>query len=193
MADCGTEEKRDLLEALSATGWLLNAIDNGLIGPLCGALISMSNHLETELRSFVLTSELQARVGRALGSPFSGKTKHAARSICLLGGFAALGGKAENLPQPAFEEPYTADDLLSSLHKKRPSDSLGMYELQFWFGLKALHEAGLAPEVIAADSGTRFIRLLMSAEPPTEWARQHQSDLLHWLRVREAQGWRLKD
>ena len=33
-----------------------------------------------------------------------------------------------------------------------------MYELQFWFGLKALHAESVGPASITAESGERFIR-----------------------------------
>lgn len=183
-------ENARLLEALKASGWLSQTFETGLIGPLCGALMSMANYLDTSLRHYIVTPELAGRVHRALTSP-PRRRRDAPRAICLLGGFHSLGG---NLTEPLamdWSKGPTADDLLDQLAHSDRVPGIGMYELQFWSGLRALSELGAAPQSVSPQRGESFLVRLAASPPPTPSAAEHQLELVSWLQDQKAANWAL--
>lgn len=89
-------------------------------------------------------------------------------------------------------ESATAEWFLNDLiMKKRPAE-LGMYELQFWLGLKALHEAGIGLSAMKLSLGEAFLAKLTASTVPTTQAAVIKQQLMAWLNARKADGW-LKD
>jgi hypothetical protein len=184
-------EQEALVEALSGAHWVAQATVTGSVGRLCGALIALSNYLDPKLHRLILADALKTRVSEELSKPFAGPLKEAARSVCLLGGFVALGGSIEGLSHPTFSKPYTAEELLRSLLPAQVHDRLGMYELQYWLGLRALHERSKGPKDTPILEGHGFQQLLIGAVPPTSLAAETRRSLLDWLDARRLDGWRL--
>ena len=69
---------------------------------------------------------------------------------------------------------------------------LGMYELQFWLGLKALTEQGNGPDAVDNTVAERFLAALEISTPPTPAALLTKTSLLTWLQSRRDDGWRLR-
>jgi hypothetical protein len=212
----------NLLETLHKGGWFDRFYPDKAIGPLCGGLMSLANHLDDGQRRYVLTDALVKTIGNALRSGFWWETyfdpwkvlaryrtqgadalsnleagrsrrwiepKHAGRAVCLLGSFTCLGGSVQ-IPEIDWPTELLAW-MLSGIRPTNRSGALGMYELQFWTGLKALAEQGRAPPGAPVEDGERFLATLQASTPPTLAAGQIKDDLLVWLHARQAQGWRL--
>ncbi|MBK8160330.1 MAG: hypothetical protein IPK59_16680 [Rhodospirillaceae bacterium] len=191
LSQCSQVESNHLVEVLAESGWIHKAFEDGPIGSLCGALLSLANHAPSSLRAILLVPSLDSRVAREIHAPREGRAKRAARGICLAGAYSALGGRVAKEP-PLSMEPATAEWFLNDLiMKKRPSE-LGMYELQFWLGLKALYEAGIGPSAMKLSLGEAFLAKLTASTVPTSQAAVIKQELVAWLNARKADGW-LKD
>jgi hypothetical protein len=185
------EPAERLLKALASSEWLSFTFTQGTIGHLCGALLSLANHLDPDLRNLILIPELQFRVIRELSLPLAERKMHKSRPVCLLGGFDALGGQFSPAPQLDWSWDPQAELVLDEVAHSDSTGAIGTYELQLWLGLKALHRVGQGPAAVHAGRGESFLRRLGTALPPSTQATTIQSDLLRWLEeLREAE-WRL--
>lgn len=215
-------QTNNLLETLSKVGWFNRTHPDRALGPLCGGLMSLANHMGDEQRRYVLTDALLATVrnalrqdfwwesytdrakvfalylsrgAHALHDPQAGQSrrwieaKRAGRPVCLLGSFVCLGGDVQ---VPKIEWPAKLlNRMMTGIRPSNQSGALGMYELQFWAGLKALAEQGRAPPGELVRDGERFFASLNASNPPTLAAAQIKADLIVWLRQRQAAGWSL--
>ena len=181
LSNCSAAERLAFLQAVTPPIWLAGIYNCGSIGPLCGALISLSNYLDDDYREMILTPELGQRVLRELTLPFSESAKDSARAICLLGGFQTLGGRLPSTPLLEWQNRKSVDWLLEGLRAKTDLGIIGMYELQFWLGLRELARIGRAPERVMPQSGDNFLSRLEASDPPTEFARRTKVLLLAWL------------
>lgn len=181
-----------LLKNLTASGWLAASFTTGNIGDLCGALLSLANHLEEPLRNLVLIKELQNRVMEELSNFPSKREKHSNRPICLLGGFQSLGGRCSPMPQIDWSTDPQAARLLDEVAHSESTDAIGMYEIQLWLGIKALHQLGHAPPGASPSRGQSFLTRLTVAPAPTSQARAIQSQLLGWLTELKEKNWKLE-
>ena len=184
------EAAERLLKSLASSGWLPVTFSNGIIGHLCGALLSLANYLEPSLRYLILIPELQARVIRELSVPLMERKKHVSRPVCLLGGFDVLGGQFSP-PQLDWSADPQAKLVLDEVAHSESIGAIGMYELQLWLGLKALQRLGQGPTAVPAARGESFLARLSATLPPTTEAGVIQSDLLRWLEELRDAGWRL--
>ncbi len=184
-------ESRQLLETLRTSGWLADTYREGVVGQLCGALMSLANYLDEELRPLVLIRELGDRVSSELAQPFVDRERQASRPICLLGGFDALGGRLPATPQIDWSPDPQAEHALNDVAHSGTTGEVGMYELQLWFGLKALHQLRAAPLRLPQSRGEDFRTRLAGATPPTAAATSTQAKLLDWLEQLRATDWTL--
>lgn len=205
-----------LIDTLDDAGWLEAVYRHGTLGPMCGGLMSMANHLPADQRCKLLTPHLTARVIEELKPEFwinhgfeevqnryakwiprtASRHDHGnrrwladkflSRPVCLLGSFVCLGGAVET---PAIDwDPPLLERMFRGLQKSDET-LLGMYELQFWVGLKTLAEQGHGPAAITAKEGERFLKALVGSEPPTSAAADIKAMLMGWLRARQAEAW----
>jgi hypothetical protein len=183
-------EAERLLNALASSGWLSTTVTDGIIGHLCGALLSLANYLDPALRNLILIPELESRVYRELSLPLADR-KHSNRPICLVGGFDVLGGKFNRVPQLDWSADPKGEMILNEVAHSETTDAIGMYEVQLWLGLKALHRLGQGPDTVPPTRGESFLTRLGAAMPPTSEAEAIKNGLLGWLeRLREV-GWSL--
>jgi len=180
--------------AASFVGWLLNSSNmrrmsqRGSIRHLSGALLSLANHLAISLRISVLdvlesrvTGEINQLTGRA--EPKAAIPTDA-EVICMLGGYAALGGSR------AFEALRVADftgtaDLFSSKLLDAAAETMGTYELQLWLGIKACFTHGIKLAELPTDRLARFASRLSQSSPPTDSARVLKAELLAWIETQQ--------
>lgn len=188
-ANSTKDERRHLLTTLASTNWLQNAYEKGLLGPLCGAVLSLSNYLDADLREIILTPDLQNRLFNELERTFSSDIRIANRPIGLLGGYTNLGGEL-TLPKIVWEG-VSVEWMIQGLCPKHDDGSLGTYELQFWLGLMALSQVGSAPEKIQAEVGEKFISKLENSKPPTPHASITKGKLIKWLHCCRNNAWNL--
>jgi hypothetical protein len=186
------EPAERLLKALASAEWLSLTFTDGIIGHLCGALLSLANHLDPVLRNLILIPELRSRVIRELSLPLADRKMHKSRPVCLLGGFDALGGQFSSTPQLDWSWDPQAEFVLDEVAHSDNTGAIGTYELQLWLGLKALHRIGQGPAAVPARRGESFLCRLGAVLPPSTQAGAIQSDLLRWLEeLREAE-WKLE-
>lgn len=75
---------------------------------------------------------------------------------------------------------------------KKDEGFLGMYELQFWLGLRALAPELSAAQPLASVSTKywqRFQSNLPNSDAPGALAARHKSETLAWLARCEAENW----
>jgi hypothetical protein len=149
----------------------------------------LANHAGDDTRSVLLRPSLGARVHAELGAvrPPNQAAKYAARAICLAGGYRALGGKLEQGTK-VEPSPSEAAWMLSGLQIKQPL-ALGMYQIQFWLGLMALHERGTGPVSMPLEAGEEFLAKFKVSRPPTFRGAQIQTELCGWLAERKQDSW----
>ncbi|MNP54296.1 hypothetical protein D3C76_1488410 [compost metagenome] len=100
----------------------------------------------------------------------------------MLGASYALWG--DSLPKVNWMWPQelSVEDVYLS---RSASDSealyLGMYELQFWLGLKYMSESLDTPYVGGESFKANFLRRLEASKPPTKDGEKLRSSLLHWV------------
>lgn len=188
-SQCDDQDSAATFANLARAGWLDLMYEENAIGELAGALLSFANHAGKATRATLLRASLGARVHAELRAdrPPNEAAKYAGRAICLAGGFCALGGHIEagTIVEPS---PSEADWMLSGLQIKQPL-ALGMYQIQFWLGLKALHERGTGPASMPLDAGEEFLAKFEASRPPTDRAAQIQTTLCEWLAGRKQDGW----
>jgi hypothetical protein len=179
-----------LLKCLTSSGWLSATFAQGINGQLCGALLSLANYLESSLRIYILTPQLETRLTRELSHPQSARKQDLRRPVCMLGGFDALGGQLGLGPQIDWSKDPQAELLLDEVAHSESTSEVGTYEIQLWLGLKALHRLGQGPTAVPARRGESFLTRLGGAPHPTSQAGNIQRDLVKWLKQLKNAGWR---
>jgi hypothetical protein len=199
-----------VFKCLIESGWLKQAYLDTCDGQLCGALMSFANTLPDYLRSDIFLPEatqrldLEAKITGNLLSlsedqyrylywdrntkernlPFDlAKQRRVARFVTMLGASYALWG--ELLPKVNWLWPQgvSVEDVYSS---RSALDSetiyLGMYELQFWLGLKYMNTKSINTGFVIEDGlKANFVRRLEASSPPTENGEKLRCSLLHWV------------
>jgi hypothetical protein len=153
--------------------------------------MSLANYLDQELRPLVLIQQLGDRVSSELAQPFVGRERQSSRPVCLLGGFDALGGRLPATPQIDWSPDPQAERALNDVAHSGTTGEIGMYELQLWFGLKALHQLGAAPARLPQSRGEDFRTRLAGVTPPTPAATSTRGALLAWLDRLRVTDWTL--
>lgn len=207
-----------LLDALAEHDWFERAYRQSNIGPLCGALMSLANHIRPDHRATLLTPTLMERAECELKGEFWLNSKKDAfqgrgirrnspsivgcnghegqawlankalsRPICLIGSISCLGHTTKTVE--IDWKPQLLERMFEGLRTKNDSGTLGMYELQFWTGLKVLAKNGHAPNQAPAVDGERFLATLEQSAPPTEAAERIQVELVDWLRKIKSRNW----
>lgn len=197
---------RKLLEG----GWLELAFAQTQSGQLCGALMSFANTVPFDLRQGMLIPAVTLRIAHesqklsdlfllteeeyAYGSwcmvpqetrvPFDiAKNRSVARFICILGAGYALWGSS--FPPVEWEWPQTVsveDVYYSRSASDTESLNLGMYELQYWLGLKFFYDTkNFVPPLTDVKFISNFAQRLKMSSPPTESGSALQISLLEWL------------
>ncbi len=190
IANASRKELNVLLLELRDAGWLAGAVSVGSTGAIAGALLSLANYLPPELRQHLLVPELAKRVFDELGN-LGENGKYLSRPLCLLGGFATLGGQVPNGIRKDWHFDPNAELALDEVSHSEEPTGIGTYELQLWLGIKAINLAGGGPVSVPESRGTSFLRRLRRATPPTSQARRTQEELCTWLLAREATNWML--
>lgn len=182
---------RKLLLTLSESSWIKSAASLGTVGRLSGTLMSFVNYLPADLRGFLLTNELRERVYKELVSPEFNDPNKALRRISLLGAYDVLGGAPE-IPAAFDLEAYPKiDAMLAALLPKEDKGILGMHDLQFWLGLRALSKLNVNTGSVDATIGKRFLKSLEKSHPPTERAAEIKNGLLEWVRKCNEDNWKI--
>jgi len=81
--------------------------------------------------------------------------------------------------------------ILNEVAHSETTDAIGMYEVQLWLGLKALHRLGQGPDTVPPTRGESFLARLGAAMPPTSEAEAIKNGLLGWLEQLREAGWSL--
>lgn len=205
----GAELLQSVITYLVESGWLKEAYMYTCDGQMCGALMSFANTLPDYLRSEIFLPEVTQRLDleakktdslislsedryaelywdrntKEKNLPFElAKQRRVARFITMLGASYALWG--DSLPKVNWMWPQelSVEDVY---HSRSASDSetlyLGMYELQFWLGLKYMSESLDTPYVGGESFKANFLRRLEASKPPTKDGEKLRSSLLHWV------------
>jgi hypothetical protein len=178
-----------LVETLVTSGWLATAMETTSLGHLCGGLMSLGNYMDPTIRNMLVGPPLEARVRREASSNFGANKKLDIRKIGLVGAYANLAGQAPTGLTFKWRDDGHLRQLLDRVAPRHRPDVLGMWELQFWLGLKALVESGHDAITVPTDHGNAFLRRLEAASPPTSQAQTTKEALLGWLRKCAAQNW----
>ncbi|AKQ42782.1 hypothetical protein CP97_13150 [Aurantiacibacter atlanticus] len=186
---CEDRESAAIFAHFAHSGWLDRVYRDNAVGQVTGALLPLANHAGEETRAHLLQCSIDERVRRELSTsrPPNQAAKYAARGICLLGGYYALGGRIDSRTRVV----HSTEDvvwMLSGLQIKRPL-ALGMYQIQFWLGLMALHKIGTGPYWMPLEAGEEFLRKFAASTAPTESAARIQKVLCAWLVERKKDGW----
>ncbi|UVL46805.1 hypothetical protein LOY57_03090 [Pseudomonas moraviensis] len=192
------------------TGWLSHAYLETRSGQLCGALMSFANTMPTHLTGMLIipaaTSRIESealKLQKLLMSteeeyncdywpktsqekklPFDvAKNRSVARFVCILGAGYALWGPSFPIIQWTWPEHATIEDVYFS---RSPSDSesykLGMYELQYWLGLRFLtHIKTNLPSITDEKLIDSFVKRLQMTPAPTARGSVLRNSLLKWL------------
>lgn len=177
-----------LLQTLISSDWLSTTYRSGKIGHLCGSLLAIANYVDNDFRKLILTSELELRVAHELSFPLY-QRRYMSRSICLLGGFSALGGELNSINPLDWSVDPHANAVLDEVAHSDNTGNVGTYELQLWLGLKALHDLGQGPAAVPPARGKSLLGRLTAAQPPTSEAGIIQNNLLVWLHSLKAANW----
>ncbi|WP_223514787.1 hypothetical protein [Pseudomonas sp. GL-R-26] len=194
------------LEHLMETGWLRTAYLETRSGQLCGALMSFANTIPSCFRYRMLLPEIVSRLEdeatkllvsedeyysycwsrgiREERLPFElAKHRSIARFVCMLGAGYALWGSSLSAVQWAWPEEATIEDVYFS-RSAADSESLhlGMYELQYWLGLKFLHQIKIDLPIISDNTLIdNFVRRLEASPAPTDEGAILRLSLLEWV------------
>jgi hypothetical protein len=180
-------------ERLIGSGWLSQAYRTTKQGQLCGALMSFANHLPPAVRQVIQLPEIQVRIAVEARQILSENPVTVARFTCLLGAASALWGSGFE----ATSWQWPVELAISTVFESRAprstdGEALGMYELQFWLGLRWLSENESAlPRLTKHSLGESFLRRLEQSVSPSREAMVVRTELLRWLAERQAAGWQL--
>lgn len=171
-----------LLEVLKNNGWFTGSLGRVRLGPLCGSLISLANYLTPALQQKLVTVDLQQRVIDEFAS--QRRRDETSRPVCLLGGFAALGGKLRSMPKLDWSADPRASQMLAEVAHRDTTGAVGMYELQLWLGLMVLDLADVGPSDLDQGRAVSFADRLSKSSAPTKNAALSRDALLDWLRAK---------
>ncbi|WP_155639245.1 hypothetical protein [Burkholderia territorii] len=192
-ATAGNDVLRAFFDRLIATDWLPQAYLETILGQLCGSLMSFANHLPSNIRQTILLPQIRDRIVQEERQLDNGGVASVARFTCLLGAASALWGA--DFQPVAWQWPLglsIAEVYDSRAPLSTNGEGFGMYELQFWLGLRWLSINGRGlPAFTEHALAESFLRRLEIGEPPSGEAMLVQSDLAKWLKDRQASGWRL--
>lgn len=177
---------KDFFVRLRQSGWLGTAYSETRSGQFCGSLMSFSNVVPIQLRGEIFIPEVVNRLSREADSLDIKEFRGIARFLCMLGAAYALWDNS--MPDFPWNLPKGTDirELYSSRAAKSANAlSVGMYEIQFWLGLKYLACVGknIQPQQIDRGFGASFIKRLKNTTPPTELAGKQKESLLSWLEI----------
>lgn len=194
---------------LTNTGWLNHSYSETRSGQLCGALMSFANTIPECLKARLLVPAVAIRIeseaaklDKLLSSteeeynhylcsqisqgqrlPFNvTKNRSLARFVCILGAGYALWGPTFPAVRWTWPQDMSIEEVyFSSSASDSESDNLGMYELQYWLGLKFLtHIDDHLPAISNKLKNGFWKRLEMSAAP-TDNGSVLRLSLLEWL------------
>ncbi|WP_219214016.1 hypothetical protein [Variovorax boronicumulans] len=178
---------RAFFNRLASSGWLSKAYVGTSLGQLCGALMSFANHLSDDVRPLLRLPAIEARIVGEMARSEAGNVPAIARFICLLGGASALW--KTGLPDLNWTWPVGLS--IREVYDSRApvnATTLGMYELQFWLGLRWLWINGVALPLLGFTSAAAdFMGRLKGTEPPSQRANALRKDLVAWLETRQAE------
>lgn len=174
----------DLVRKLSLIGWFDDVYLKISLGSLCGALMSLANHLPLEQRPYVRTKSLESRLYEYTKTQLPRKAEAAAKRICLLGSYAALGGVVRKEFVCWSFAGMQLEELLVQWQPKVQELVLGMYEFQFWFGVMALADLGVPQLDVKGTVIEAFLARLRSSALPTSTGEANKERLVKWLRLK---------
>lgn len=180
-------------ERLIGTGWLPQAYLSTILGQLCGGLMSFANHLPLATRQLIQLPEVGARIAKEASQLTTNNPASVARFICLLGASAALWGNSFKPIAWRWPHELSSAEVFNS---RAPSigegEEMGMYELQFWLGMRWLSmNDGGPPSWTEPSIADSFLYRLEKSTPPSSEGVATRNELMHWLRARQAVGWDL--
>ncbi|PQV52196.1 hypothetical protein B0G83_104416 [Paraburkholderia sp. BL21I4N1] len=184
---------------LREANWLGKTYLETRSGQICGALMSFSNTLTERIRMEILIPEVETRMEKELSQLDNTKKRDVARFVCMLGGATTLWSDRIRIGPWAWPHDQNITEVFASQYASRDPEQdhardLGMYELQFWCGMKWLTDMGRAPlSTVDASVGAAFLYRLSRSTPPTSHARAVREDLLKWLEVCRDRGWNLSN
>ncbi|WP_416638418.1 hypothetical protein [Pseudomonas sp. OHS18] len=140
--------------------------------------MSFSNTVPIQLRDQIFTPEVLRRLSQEAEALDIKKPRDIARFLCMLGATYALWGNSI----PVFPWNLPKDTDIKELYSSRaakPKNALyaGMYEIQFWLGLKYLAcvAKNIQPQNIDRDFAESFVKRLKNTPPPTELAAEQKN------------------
>ncbi|XMB48868.1 hypothetical protein QQ999_23750 [Pseudomonas fluorescens] len=198
------------LSQLMNAGWLSYTFSETRSGQLCGALMSFANTMPNHLRDRLLISAVSVRIEHEAMKlrqlfiltedeynfehrpsnthekllPFDvAKKRSVARFVCVLGAGYALWGSSFPATQWVWPQEVTAEEVyFSRSATDSESSNLGMYELQYWLGLKFLNYIKInIPVITDAKFMDSFAKRLKNSLPPTHEGSILRRSLLEWL------------
>lgn len=189
----GKKALRSFFDRLIAVGWLPQAYLDTTLGQLCGALMSFANHLPAEIRSTICLPEIESRIAQEARQLDFGNPASVARFTCLLGAASALWGVGFQPVTWQWPRKLAISEVYESRAPMEANDEgLGMYELQFWLGLKWLWaNDGALPNLTVISLAESLSRRLALSDPPSPESTVVRAGLLDWLKDRGATGWQL--
>jgi hypothetical protein len=177
---------------LTASGWLDAAFANTRQGQLCGALMSFNNNLSTLVRQVIFSPALQTRIDTELKDVKGDDHILVARAVCLLG--AAVAFWPVLTPVSNWQWPQGLS--IATVYNARAPTSgaleVGMYELQFWSGLRWLAAQQVnMPRTVPPAFGDAFLARLRNTQAPTPMGQAYKDQLVLWGEACRQKGWQL--
>lgn len=192
-ADADDSDVAQFFERLIASRWLHNAYATTKLGPLCGALMSLANYLASAHRAKLCLPEIDQRITKEAGEARADRLQVMGRFVCLLGAASGLWGTDYRPVKWRWPTGVAIEPTLPVKPGAAGNDGrLGMYELQFWLGLRwlALNDGAL-PSLKDIALGESFMERLQQSRPRSEFSKNLRVELLDWLRGQASTGWRL--
>lgn len=191
-AGANSEVLAPFFARLGELGWLSQAYEKTTSGQLCGALMSFANYLPLDVRPAILLPSIELRIATQSQQLCMHDPGSVARFVCMLGATSALWGLDFAPLAWRWPQQLTIAEVYSSRAPVNAHASeLGMYELQFWLGLRWLwvHTDAL-PELNDPQLGEAFLRRLEASVAPTSESLAVSTQLLLWLKEQRASQWR---
>jgi len=191
-ADASEASLLRFFDELKASGWLAEAFANTRQGQLCGALMSFNNTLSTLVRQAIFIPELRERIDKELQEVRGHDPALVARAVCLLGAAVALWPSLAPVSNWRWPQGLSIATVYNSRAPTSGASKVGMYELQFWSGLRWLAAQQVnMPQAVAPAFGAAFLARLQNAQAPTPMGQAYKDQLIVWSEACQKRGWRL--
>jgi hypothetical protein len=184
------------MERIATAEWVDRQLEKASTAGLAGAVFSLAMALGPEARRWILRDALEIRVFRELSQFLVCGAEARADILCLLGAAAFMG---VSCLKGRVDWPNSTE-LNEALELWRPGlgrVTLGSVQAVLWLGLREMAKMGDCSVSVAPHLGNAFLNLWVetteteTAEALPPPVRALNVEMIAWLRLCRAAGWRL--